>query len=102
MRLMCQAAADRLRNNLLGAALDVWQAEDGPFGDEEPTWPPPWASSADYVDPARSWDDPAAVTSFPTPGPSLLQLTLAPEELFMKLKALCTLPWMSLFIIVTF
>ena len=26
-----QAAADRLRNELLGAALDAWEAEDGPF-----------------------------------------------------------------------
>lgn len=30
-----QAAADRLRNELLGAALDAWEAEDGAFGDEE-------------------------------------------------------------------
>ena len=29
------AAAQRLRNELLGAALDVWEAEDGPFSDEE-------------------------------------------------------------------
>ncbi|MGH6628429.1 MAG: hypothetical protein ACREB3_01710 [Burkholderiales bacterium] len=32
---LAQAAADRLRNDLLGAALDGWEAEDGPFGDEE-------------------------------------------------------------------
>ncbi len=32
---LAQAAADRLRNGLLGAALDAWEAEDGPFGDEE-------------------------------------------------------------------
>ena len=32
---LAQAAADRLRNDLLGAALDVWEAEDGPFGDNE-------------------------------------------------------------------
>lgn len=32
---LAQAAAERLRNDLLGAALDVWEAEDGPFGDEE-------------------------------------------------------------------
>ncbi|MGH3670909.1 MAG: hypothetical protein ACRDSH_09765 [Pseudonocardiaceae bacterium] len=32
---LAQAAADRLRNDLLGAALDVWETEDGPFGDEE-------------------------------------------------------------------
>jgi hypothetical protein len=31
---LAQAAADRLRNDLLGAALDAWEAEDGPFGDE--------------------------------------------------------------------
>ena len=29
------AAAQRLRSELLGAALDVWEAEDGPFSDEE-------------------------------------------------------------------
>lgn len=29
------AAAQRLRNELLGAALDIWEAEDGPFSDEE-------------------------------------------------------------------
>ncbi len=29
------AAAQRLRNELLGAALDQWEAEDGPFNDEE-------------------------------------------------------------------
>ena len=29
------AAAQRLRNELLGAALDLWEAEDGPFGDDE-------------------------------------------------------------------
>jgi hypothetical protein len=32
---LAQAAADRLRNDLLGVALDAWEAEDGPFGDEE-------------------------------------------------------------------
>ena len=32
---LAQAAADRLRNDLLGAALDAWEAEDGPFGDDE-------------------------------------------------------------------
>jgi cytochrome P450 len=32
---LAQAAADRLRNDLLGAALDAWEAEEGPFGDEE-------------------------------------------------------------------
>lgn len=32
---LAQAAADRLRNDLLGAALDGWEAQDGPFGDEE-------------------------------------------------------------------
>lgn len=34
-RWLAQAAADRLRNDLLGAALDVWEAEDGPFDDAE-------------------------------------------------------------------
>ena len=29
------AAAQRLRNELLGAALDRWEAEEGPFSDEE-------------------------------------------------------------------
>lgn len=29
------AAAQRLRNELLGVALDMWEAEDGPFSDEE-------------------------------------------------------------------
>jgi hypothetical protein len=32
---LVQAATDRLRNDLLGAALDTWEAADGPFGDEE-------------------------------------------------------------------
>lgn len=32
---MVAAAAQRLRNELLGAALDRWEAEDGPFSDEE-------------------------------------------------------------------
>lgn len=32
---LAQAATDRLRNDLLGAALDAWEAEDGPFDDEE-------------------------------------------------------------------
>jgi hypothetical protein len=31
------AAAQRLRNELLGAALDAWEAEDGPFTDSELT-----------------------------------------------------------------
>lgn len=30
-----EAAADRLRNELLGAALDEWEAEDGTFSNEE-------------------------------------------------------------------
>jgi hypothetical protein len=30
-RWLAQAAADRLRDDLLGAALDAWEAEDGPF-----------------------------------------------------------------------
>jgi hypothetical protein len=29
------AAAQRLRNELLGAALDRWESEDGPFTDQE-------------------------------------------------------------------
>ena len=29
------AAADKLRNELLGAALDQWEAEDGPFTQAE-------------------------------------------------------------------
>jgi hypothetical protein len=29
------AAAQRLRNELLGAALDRWEEEEGPFSDEE-------------------------------------------------------------------
>jgi hypothetical protein len=29
------AAADRLRNELLGAALDAWEAESTPFSDKE-------------------------------------------------------------------
>lgn len=32
---LAEAAADRLRNDLLGAALDAWEAEDGPFTDDE-------------------------------------------------------------------
>jgi hypothetical protein len=32
---LTEAAADRLRNELLGAALDQWEAEDGPFTQDE-------------------------------------------------------------------
>jgi hypothetical protein len=32
---LSEAAADKVRNELLGAALDAWEAEDGPFTDEE-------------------------------------------------------------------
>ena len=32
---LAAAAAQRLRNELLGAALDAWEAEDGPFSDSE-------------------------------------------------------------------
>ena len=32
---LTEAAAQRLRNELLGAALDRWETEDGPFSDEE-------------------------------------------------------------------
>ena len=30
-----EAAADRIRTELLGAALDEWEAEEGAFSDEE-------------------------------------------------------------------
>jgi hypothetical protein len=32
---LSQAAADRVRNELLGAALDRWAEEDGPLTEEE-------------------------------------------------------------------
>jgi hypothetical protein len=32
---LSEAAAQRLRNDLLGVALDLWEAEDGPFSDDE-------------------------------------------------------------------
>lgn len=32
---LAAAAAQQLRNHLLGAALDAWETEDGPFTDEE-------------------------------------------------------------------
>ena len=32
---MAAAAAQRLRNELLGAGLDLWEAEQGPFSDDE-------------------------------------------------------------------
>jgi hypothetical protein len=32
---LAAAAAQRLRNELLGAALDIWENEDGPFSDRE-------------------------------------------------------------------
>jgi hypothetical protein len=32
-----EAAARRLRNDLLGEALDAWEAEDGPFTEQELT-----------------------------------------------------------------
>jgi hypothetical protein len=34
---LSEAAADRLRNELLGAALDAWESEDGSFTDAELT-----------------------------------------------------------------
>ncbi|CAN5145654.1 hypothetical protein BH20ACT5_BH20ACT5_13650 [soil metagenome] len=34
-RWISQAAADRLRNDLLGAALDAWETDSGPFTDPE-------------------------------------------------------------------
>ena len=32
---LAAAAAQRLRNELLGAALDQWEAQDGAFSDDE-------------------------------------------------------------------
>lgn len=32
---LAAAEADRVRNDLPGAALDAWEAEDGPFTDDE-------------------------------------------------------------------
>ena len=32
---LSDAAADKLRNELLGTALDQWEAEDGPFTEAE-------------------------------------------------------------------
>lgn len=32
---LAAAASQQLRNELLGAALDAWEAEDGPFSDAE-------------------------------------------------------------------
>jgi hypothetical protein len=32
---LTEAAADRLRNELLGAALDAWESEDGSFTEAE-------------------------------------------------------------------
>lgn len=32
---LSEAAADHLRNELLGAALDAWEAQAGPFTDDE-------------------------------------------------------------------
>lgn len=32
---LSEAAADRLRNELLGAALDAWESEDSPFTEAE-------------------------------------------------------------------
>jgi hypothetical protein len=34
-RWLADAAADHLRNQLLGAALDTWESEAGPFTDAE-------------------------------------------------------------------
>lgn len=34
-RWLAHAAAVQLRNDLLGAALDAWEAEDRPFNDAE-------------------------------------------------------------------
>jgi hypothetical protein len=32
---LTEAAAQRLRNDLPGVALDQWEAEDGPFSEDE-------------------------------------------------------------------
>ena len=32
---LTEAAAQRLRNDLLGVALDQWETEDGPFSEDE-------------------------------------------------------------------
>jgi hypothetical protein len=32
---LAQAAADRLRSDMLATALGTWEAEDGPFDDDE-------------------------------------------------------------------
>ncbi len=32
---LTEAAADKLRNELLGSALDQWESEDGPFTQAE-------------------------------------------------------------------
>lgn len=32
---LSEAAADRLRNELLGAALDTWESEEGSFAEAE-------------------------------------------------------------------
>jgi hypothetical protein len=32
---IAEAAADKLRNDLLGAALSAWESEDGPFNETE-------------------------------------------------------------------
>jgi hypothetical protein len=34
-RWLSDAAADHLRSELLGAALDEWERENGPFSDQE-------------------------------------------------------------------
>lgn len=34
-RWVAEAIEDRVRNHLLGVALDAWEAEDGPFTEEE-------------------------------------------------------------------
>jgi hypothetical protein len=34
-RQLSEAATDRLRNELLGAAMDEWEAEDGAFTEAE-------------------------------------------------------------------
>ena len=56
---LTDAAAQRLRNDLLGAALDLWEVEDGPFSDDELN------SAAAALSPTRRRG--AASPSFSTP-----------------------------------
>lgn len=51
---IAEAAADKVRNQLLGAALDAWQAEDGAFTEEE------LAAAAEVLHARRRPREPAA------------------------------------------